>query len=501
MSRPTKPPIQVNGRAVQGVWKSERGFYILNRFKQGDKREFVPTVDKAIQRRDELAGIKPTIPVRTLEQDREAALSAGIDEDYLDAHPEVVRAFWGGVKINPAYPDFDLAVKLMMGLPTSPDNGNDSPKGLRLADVGKTYLTWYADDRENVKELKDKARAYNALQTTREANGLTAKEKRRTSPRRKRWIDFASRSTRCQYHAADGYFRQFVSIVGNKPVDRLQGSDFTTYATTIRQLARDNGNDVKAYSGSRFRNVVAAFNRAFRVRPDDFPNVATLREYLRILETRSENPNANNASKNGHKPTARSEGRLSPAETITPAEFGALLKVACPQWRALLLLAVNGCLKNSDVAEIRWRHIDFTEATMFFPRPKNGRLRQTPLAPEVMDALTTWRSESLRTKPNDLIFLTPDGTPWITSTDSVVKHFNILKIRVKNETGVVIESTFQALRKAPATAVRAAKIEQWESAIEMLLGHASPKSWRHYVGSFPDYLKDAVDVIRRKFMQ
>lgn len=33
----------------------------------------------------------------------------------------------------------------------------------------------------------------------------------------------------------------------------------------------------------------------------------------------------------------------------------------------------------------------------------------------------------------------------------------------------------------------------------MLLGQAPNKSWRHYLGSYPEFLGDAVDVIRRVY--
>ena len=203
MARPTKPCVQVNGRAVNGVWKSTRGFYLVNPFKQGDdKREFFNDLQRAIARRDELRGIKPTVRSKTPEQVYHDALSHGIDPEYLDEHPEVVESFGGGVKVNPDYPDRDLAVRLMFGLPTrSDDDHAPAPplvNGLRVAEIGTTYKAWYADDRENVSALKSKARAFNETQTRRETEpdpkkgGLTKKEKRRKNPRRKQWIDFGA---------------------------------------------------------------------------------------------------------------------------------------------------------------------------------------------------------------------------------------------------------------------------------------------------------------------
>ena len=503
MARPPNPCIQLNGRIVDGVWKSQRGFYIRNRHKQGtDKREFFNSLDQAVARRDHLSGILPVIVSQTRAQAFDDALMHGLDASDLENRPELVDLFYDPKrKLNPEYPETDLALAALMRMPADTfikranTSGAEVQQGLTLKDVRTTYLDWYADSRNDVKELKSRAEAFNARQVKREAEpdpkkgGLTAKEKRRKTPRRKRWLDFASKCTKNQYRDVQKFFAELIEVVGNKRLVDLRGDDFHKYVKHVRREAIDGGRAVRSYSGSRFRNINAAFNRTFIQRPDDV-DPQRLREYLKILETKASNPNEQGNDTGSHA-TAHKTGRLSPKESISPDQFKALVRVACTQWKALLMLACNAALKNSGVSVIRWHHLDLESGIMFFPRPKNQRLRQTPLALETLAALKLWHAESKRTQASDQVFRTPEGAPWNTSTDSIGKHFNLLK----DETGLEIKATFQALRKSPPTVIHAAKIKEGESAIRALLGHLPNESWRAYVGTYPDYLSDAVGVI------
>ncbi len=89
MARPTKPGVQVNGKAVDGLWKSARGFYLFDSFKQAsDKRESCATPEPAIARSNRWGGIKLAIPSGTIQPARDAAEFHRIDPRYSDRNPE-----------------------------------------------------------------------------------------------------------------------------------------------------------------------------------------------------------------------------------------------------------------------------------------------------------------------------------------------------------------------------------------------------------------------------
>jgi integrase len=169
--------------------------------------------------------------------------------------------------------------------------------------------------------------------------------------------------------------------------------------------------------------------------------------------------------------------------------------VADVQWKAILLLSMNAALANTDVAEIQWKHIGLTKKLMIFPRPKTGRIRKTPLAPEIVKALRAWKKKAKATRPENSVFLTWQGTKWVTATDSITKHWNLLRKKVDGE----IAATFKALRKTASSTAMASGISQAELATDMLLGHCPNKTWRYYVGFAPEFLTDAVEAIRAKF--
>jgi integrase len=182
---------------------------------------------------------------------------------------------------------------------------------------------------------------------------------------------------------------------------------------------------------------------------------------------------------------------------LTPSEFKALVEVADTQWRAILHLALNAALSNADIAAIRWEHLDLDNRLMVFPRVKNGRMRQTPLADATVAALQKWKKQTKNRTSN--VFLTWQGTKWVDGTDSIAKHFDLLKDAVKKRTGASIPATFKSLRKT-ASSCAMQRLGN-EIAVDMLLGHAPNKSWRHYVGFAPDFLREATDAIASEFFR
>ncbi len=68
-------------------------------------------------------------------------------------------------------------------------------------------------------------------------------------------------------------------------------------------------------------------------------------------------------------------------------ELLALLAVAGPNMRAMILLAANGGLGNGDVAALTFSAMNLKTGWLTYPRPKTGIERRIPLWPETVEAV------------------------------------------------------------------------------------------------------------------
>jgi integrase len=84
--------------------------------------------------------------------------------------------------------------------------------------------------------------------------------------------------------------------------------------------------------------------------------------------------------------------------------------------RAMLLLAINGGLGNSDLAQLPLSALDLKNGWLTYPRPKTGIDRRIPLWTETVAALKKWmplRPEPKKRENVDLVFITSAGNTWM----------------------------------------------------------------------------------------
>jgi integrase len=107
---------------------------------------------------------------------------------------------------------------------------------------------------------------------------------------------------------------------------------------------------------------------------------------------------------------AEAEPRMFTAEQVKQ-----ILDVACPQMRAMVLLACNAGLGNSDVGRMRKSSIDFETSWVSYARPKTGIPGRFKLWPETLQAVRDAmevRPTPKDPKDSDLVFVTRTGRPW-----------------------------------------------------------------------------------------
>lgn len=113
----------------------------------------------------------------------------------------------------------------------------------------------------------------------------------------------------------------------------------------------------------------------------------------------------------------RMPARKTSAVTVEAARC--VLAASAGQLRAMILLALNGGYTPKDCADLPRAAIDWKLGTINFPRPKMKDRhpidRVMVMWPETADSL---REVIAAQKPNNLVFLTVHGNPWVVRGES-----------------------------------------------------------------------------------
>ena len=97
------------------------------------------------------------------------------------------------------------------------------------------------------------------------------------------------------------------------------------------------------------------------------------------------------------------------------AEIRGILAKSGPMLKTMVLLAINGGLGNSDLANMPVSALDLEHGWIQYPRPKTGIDRKIPLWPETITALRVAITHRPKHKSNAdarLVFITKHGHRW-----------------------------------------------------------------------------------------
>jgi integrase len=118
-----------------------------------------------------------------------------------------------------------------------------------------------------------------------------------------------------------------------------------------------------------------------------------------------------------------------PPRTMTAKEIRALLDAAKPQMKAMILLAINCGMGNSDLADLSTGWLDLDGGWHTFPRPKTGETRKGKLWPVTVDAIRhalTVRPTPRKAEHKDRLFITRKHGVFVNadrSSDAIGKEF------------------------------------------------------------------------------
>jgi integrase len=166
--------------------------------------------------------------------------------------------------------------------------------------------------------------------------------------------------------------------------------------------------------------------------------------------------------------------RANKGERVFKAEqIRALLKSADPHIKAMILLAINGGLGNTDLALLTEKHFDIEGAWLDYPRRKTGMARRIPLWKETVEAVKD--AIANRRVPKDstsmLLFVGARGSTYVNETGGhrIAHEFE----RLRDDVGIDKERTFYDLRRTFETV--ADNLSRDAEGVRAIMGHA-PRS-------------------------
>jgi integrase len=170
--------------------------------------------------------------------------------------------------------------------------------------------------------------------------------------------------------------------------------------------------------------------------------------------------------------TLRLERARRGPKMFTADEVRRILAAAKPQHKAMILLAVNGGLGNSDLGQLPLDALDLEGGWLNYPRPKTGIGRRIPLWRETVQAIKDYlphRPTPKTPEAEKLAFVTLYGNPWYKRAAGMGNPLSDVFRRLLDSLGINGNRCFYALRHVFETVGGGAKDQV---AVNAIMGHA-----------------------------
>lgn len=192
------------------------------------------------------------------------------------------------------------------------------------------------------------------------------------------------------------------------------------------------------------------------------------------------------------KPSAKTLRQNRAAKGIqlfTPKQIRALVKAADLNLRAMILLAINGGLGNTDVARMPIDALDLAAGWLNYPRPKTGMPRRIPLWPETIKELRAVVAD----RKDGLVFMGPKGGRYMSEAKNNQLCHSMQELC--EEVGIS-GRTFYDLRRTFETV--ADNLSRDRDGVKAIMGHAPDSGDMSAVyrqNWFEDRLRGIVDKV------
>ena len=189
--------------------------------------------------------------------------------------------------------------------------------------------------------------------------------------------------------------------------------------------------------------------------------------------------------------TMRLQKALTGKRVFTREQCHALMDECGVHVRAMVLLALNAGLGNSDIATIPTDVIDFDTRWVDYHRRKTGTQRRFRLWPETVDALkASWARRPRPAKGFEhLFFIRPSGKPWGVPEKSTCPISRRTHAALQNAEIYRKGLSFYSLRHTFRTVADSVKDQP---AADVIMGHVDPSIRATYREFVPDERLEAV---------
>ena len=192
---------------------------------------------------------------------------------------------------------------------------------------------------------------------------------------RNEWQDTTEAQRTTLTDALDRYAREITPHKKGSKQEALRLQAWQRVSFADRPLARVRGTDVAEWrderlaagiSGQTIRNDLSVLSHVFKIARTEW-GMAGLR-----------NPCDDVRRPKGSRPRTR---------RLETGEEAALLKVADPVWKALIVLAIETGMRRGELLGLTWDRIDQRGGVVHLPDTKNSTGRDVPLSPAALKAL------------------------------------------------------------------------------------------------------------------
>jgi integrase len=180
--------------------------------------------------------------------------------------------------------------------------------------------------------------------------------------------------------------------------------------------------------------------------------------------------------------------RLPPQDFkfLTFVEARELVELCAPQWRDMVIFALNTGLRVGELLALRWVNVDLTNSTMrvrysdwqgTIGTPKSGKVRDVPLNTLALQALRE------RSNLDSLVFCHNDGQPHTYRQANYALEKACRGTKLQGTQWHTLRHTFASHLAMKGVSLRA---------IQELLGHSTQIMTEKYAHLSPHVIKDAV---------
>lgn len=176
------------------------------------------------------------------------------------------------------------------------------------------------------------------------------------------------------------------------------------------------------------------------------------------------------------------------ANPISPEHFHSLLTLANIRQKAILLTALNLCLKSGEIADLNKEDIDFEKQTLVTTRNKTGTTRVGVLWNETIEAIQNYLAKAPHKQPQ--LFNSRMGTRLVS------KEIGQIVVQLRRRLKIPEDVNFDTIRDGAYTAAIEGGADLLHT--KLLAGHKVGMS-DQYVRRNPRMVKDACEAIYAKY--